>query len=235
MIRAVVRVIDLETTGFEATCGVVEIAAWDLIIEGDEIRKSPEFFDQSLVNPEMPIPPAASGAHHLIDEDVENVDIWANIAPYYMRSGAPSALCAHHIGFERQFITDDLTDGLPWICTWKCSMIAWPEAPGHSNQELRYWLRPKGLDRTIANVAHRASPDAYVTAFLLRELLAKFTVEELVDISSRPALLAKVNFGKHRGKAWTEVDRGYLQWVLRQPDMDENVTHTARHHLNKAR
>jgi exodeoxyribonuclease X len=78
-------------------------------------------------------------------------------------------------------------------------------------------------------------PDAYVTAFLLRECLRKKTVDELIEISSRPALLTKVSFGKHRGIAWKSVDRGYLQWILKQGDMDENVLFTARYWLNGGR
>jgi exodeoxyribonuclease X len=49
--------------------------------------------------------------------------------------------------------------------------------------------------------------------------------------TNEPVLLPKVTFGKHRGQAWTDVPVDYLQWILRQQDMNENVVHTARHHL----
>jgi hypothetical protein len=52
-------------------------------------------------------------------------------------------------------------------------------------------LRPKGLDPTVANMAHRALPDAYVTALILRELLDSATVEGLTAWTREPVLLPR--------------------------------------------
>jgi hypothetical protein len=51
--------------------------------------------------------------------------------------------------------------------------------------------------------------------------------------TNEPVLLPKVTFGKYRGQNWTDVPPDYLQWILRQQDMNEDVVHTARHHLDK--
>ena len=60
---------------------------------------------------------------------------------------------------------------------------AWPDAPGHSNQVLRYWRQ---VDRNayprIPREAHRALPDAIVTAFLLRDLLEDQPLERLARL-----------------------------------------------------
>lgn len=127
-------------------------------------------------------------------------------------------------------VTDEITGGAKWICTFKCALRLWPDAPSHSNQALRYWLDPVGLDRAIASRSHRALPDAYVTAFLLREMLREATVEQLVAWTREPALLTKIAFGKHRGKRWAEVDAGFLRWILTK-DFDEDVLLTARAEL----
>lgn len=84
-------------------------------------------------------------------------------------------------------------------------------------------------------VAHRAGPDAYVTAFLLLELLKRSTFDQLVKWSAEPALLPKCHFGKHRGQKWSEVPVDYLSWILRQADMDDDVKHTARHWMGAVR
>jgi hypothetical protein len=42
------------------------------------------------------------------------------------------------------------------------------------------WVKPKGLHSTIANRSHRALADAYVTAFILRELLQVARGEDLI-------------------------------------------------------
>lgn len=219
-----IRVIDLETTGFEPTDAVVEIAAWDLI-DGTNVVE----WGSTIVNPERPIPPQVSAIHHLTDVDVADGKTWKQA--YVPVVFAAEAFCAHNAKFERQWLTDEITEGKPWICTLRCAYRLWPDAPGHNNQTLRYWLKPEGLDREIASVAHRAGPDAYVTAFILREQLKKATVEELIAWSAQPALLPRVTFGKHRGSAWSEAPADYLRWITRQDDMNEDVVHTARHWL----
>lgn len=222
-----IRVVDLETTGFEPTDAVVEIAACDL-----RDGAISAFLISTLVNPGRPIPPQVSAVHHIIDADVQGCPTWDDAWPAYVHD--VQAFCAHNAKFERQWLTDEVTDGKPWICTLRCAYRLWPDAPGHSNQTLRYWLNPEGLDRTIASVAHRAGPDAYVTAFILREQLKLATFDALVAWSSEPALLPRITFGKHRGLAWKDAPIDYLQWITRTADMGEDVVHTARHWIKAA-
>jgi len=108
----------------------------------------------------------------------------------------------------------------------------WPEAPSHSNQALRYWRRPIGLDRAVAPSGHRAYQDAYVTAFLLRDLLSLASLEDLIEWSSEPALQVRCHIGKWRGTPWSEVDDGFLHWILGK-DFDEDVVFTVKHELDR--
>jgi len=62
-------------------------------------------------------------------------------------------------------------------------------------------------------------------------MLETHTLDDLHRLSYQPVVLLKVRFGKHRGLLWSQVDRGYLQWVVKQADMDDDVRHTAMHHL----
>jgi exodeoxyribonuclease X len=95
---------------------------------------------------------------------------------------------------------------------------------------LRYWLRPKGLDPVIASMPHRALPDAYVTAFILRELLELATVEELVAWTIEPVLLPRVTFGRYRGCRWDEVPVDYLECIAERSELGEEAKYTAGHH-----
>ena len=110
-------------------------------------------------------------------------------------------------GPSRPSGSENHLQGRPAICTYKAALRLWPEAPGHGNQVLRYWLRPKDLDPVIASPPHRALPDAYVTAFILRELLELATVEELIAWTGEPALLPRVTFGQYRGVHGTRSRR----------------------------
>src|SRR3546814_20802012 len=83
----------------------------------------------------------------------------------------------------------------------------------HSNNALRYHLNPEGLDRRRALPTHRALPDAYVTAFTLREALnAGNSVEKLIQWTNEPALLVRCKIGEKwrnggKGPPWKDVAR----------------------------
>src|ERR1700724_1717549 len=102
-----------------------------------------------------------------------------------------------------------MTAGLPWIDTYKCALRQWPDELHHSNMALRYSRRPLGLIRALAMPAHRAGPDAYVTAHHLRDLLDQVgDVDKLIEWSSQPALQTICHIGRQRGMKWRDVDSG---------------------------
>lgn len=68
--------------------------------------------------------------------------------------------------------------------------------------------------------AHRAMPDAYVTAHHLRDMLNESTFEQLVEWSREPGLLPRVPSGTERGKSWDQRDIAILQVFARDRDTD---------------
>lgn len=226
-----IRVIDLEATGFPPDAAPIEIGAVD-VSAGDLQPTTLSIFGSDLIHTERAIPPEASAVHHIVADDILGAPTWENVLPRYLQMGEPDVFAAHNAKFERAFITDALTGGRPWICTWKCALRLWPDAPGHSNQVLRYWRNPPGLERDVAYLAHRALPDAYVTAHLLVAMLEQASVEQLIAWSAEPALLARIPFGDFRGSPWSACDVGFLHWVLRR-DFDEDLLFTARHELQR--
>jgi len=240
---AIIRVYDLETTGFDPeTAGVCEVAYCDLISQESDLAGAPIGWSvlggkSALCNPGCPIPPETSAIHHIVDKDVEG---HADFATVMRGMSEPEregdrilAFAAHNAKFERQWITPDFTKAVPWICTYKAALRLWPESPSHSNQCLRYFRSPVGLDRDVANVAHRAYPDAYVTAFLLRDMLNDgAAIEQLVEWTEQPALQFRCQIGKWRGTPWKDVDWGFLNWVSMR-DFDEDVLFTVRHEMQR--
>lgn len=234
-----IQVIDLETTGLAPPeAGVCEIA-YCYVVENDDGSWWVTDTIGYLVDPQRPIPPEVSAIHHIVDEDVAGAEPWGMhrliLSAALFGDARVVAWAAHNAKFERQWITDDLTGRRPVICTYKAALRLWPEAPSHSNQALRYWRKPKDLIRDQAALAHRAGPDAYVTAHLLREMLgAGATVEQLIEWSSQPALIVRVGFGKYRGRLWSEMDSGFLRWLLDPSrEFDEDVRYTAQFYLDK--
>lgn len=223
-------IFDTETTGVEPLDDrLVELAGVDLRSE------FPHF--STLVNPQRDIPPEAKAVHHITEVETDFApDERTALTSMLQHFHQPELiLCAHNAKFDRGFV-ERINPGLnpAYICTYKCAITAWPDAPGYSNQVLRYWL---GLDLSDelppGLFPHRALYDCIVTRGILRRLLQDMSIARLIDISSRPVLLSKVSFGKHKGDLWSNVPFGYLKWCLSQSDMNEDVLFTARYYMGK--
>lgn len=218
-----IRCIDLETTGIpteEDPHAIVEIGWCDLDDDGVGIP------DAVLCNPGRPVPHEAMAVHHITDDMVK--DAAGTVAVL----DTPDYFAAHFADFERQFFEPDV----PFICTYKVALRVWPDAAQHNLQFLRYHLGLPTIG-TLAMPPHRAAPDAYLCAVLLQRIMAEPGAPSLIDMvrwSDGPALLPRVNFGKHYGSKWEDVPTDYLDWIVNKSDMDRDIKANARHHL-KAR
>jgi exodeoxyribonuclease X len=232
---SIIRVIDLETTGQAPPVhGVCEIG-WQDVARGADGRWALMGEGGSqLVNPGRQMSPITTAIHHIRDEDVADAPWWHDCArPILNPWPRRIALAAHRASFEQQFCTPALTQGIDWICTWKCALRLWTDSPSFSNQVLRYWRNPEGLEHERGLPAHRAFPDAYVTAHHLRDMLNEASVAELIEWSSMPGLLPRVRYGPDRGKEWTEVEDEVLLGFM--SDRDEDIRFTARTEYERRR
>ena len=207
------RVVDIETTGLKPPAEVIEFGRADVVF--DEGVSAIERPMARLYRPLNEIPPENMAVHHLTLADfTPEMPVAANdlLHKAIWGGSTPDVLVAHNCAFEQMFLTSEVTDPLPWICTYKAAAMAWPQAPSHSNQVLRYWL---GLDlpADLAMPPHRAGPDAWVTANILAELLKVASVEDMLAWTNLPTHMPVINFGKHKGIAWEEVPSDYLAWL----------------------
>ncbi len=206
------RIIDFETTGMPDTLvkAICEVGWTDILPSSTELRPIAH-----LIDPGHPIPPEARAIHHIADADVAGCPSPTD-ACLMLMDGMPEdgIFVAHNAEFEQAFFAGG---DHRWICTYKCALRAWPDAPAHTNQALRYWLGVN-LDHALAMPPHRAGPDAYVTAHILRELLQNHSSEELLQWSREPTLPVRINFGKHKGARWSDLDEGYLNWIVNKAD-----------------
>jgi exodeoxyribonuclease X len=228
-----IRVIDLETTGSRPPAhGVCEIGWQDVVLGADGRWAVNDERGNVLVNPGRSIPPVTMAVHHIIDADVADAGFWPDVAPDVLKpEGGALALAAHRASFEQRFCTPALSGGARWICTWKCALRLWPGSPSFSNQVLRYWRMPEGLDREIGLPVHRAMPDAYVTAHHLRDMLNEASLEQLLEWSALPGLLPRVPTGPDRGREWRELDTESLRRFA--ADRDEDVRYSAATELER--
>lgn len=225
----IIRSIDFETTGIptpDDPHAIVEIGAVDITLDNDSTSPVLSTTFSTLCNPGRPIPHEAMAVHHITDAMVADAsgnlgNIMGDNVGYY---------CAHNADYERQFFEP----GIPYICTYKVALRLWPDAPSHGLQFLRYHLSLPVVNADVFP-PHRAGPDAYLGAALMVHILndGRASLDEMVRWTNGPALLPRVNFGKHKGSKWEDVPADYLEWLAFKSDMDRDIKANAKHHLSK--
>lgn len=219
-----ILVADTETGGFDPeTAPLLEVAAvW-------HPRPSlGNYAYQQFSEYEGVIPPEAKAVHHIQESDVApgapNCSPRAAVIEKLLSFETDtSAWCFHNAAFDRGFLPELRR---PVLCTWRCSLHLWPEAPSHKNMALMYWLGTEPDRRLTAGLeSHRALFDAAVTASILGRMLETHTADQLLELSTKPILLDTVRFGKYKGEKWTTLvrDSGYVAWMRRSGNWDDDV------------
>lgn len=211
-------IVDTETTGLVPERDkIIEIAAvWD-----DERRTS-------FVSPEgVVIPPDVSAIHLLTNRDVDDAP---RIDQILKEFDLPNGILVAHVAkFDKSFLPQFYDR--EWLCTHRCALHLWPDAPNHKNMTLRYYL---GLELDLPKdlMPHRALYDCLVTKAILEKMLGTHALIELMYLQTQPVVLKTAKFGKHRGESWESIPNDYKKWVARQEGMDPDVLHTCRHYLS---
>lgn len=234
---------DTETTGINPQVDrLVEIAC--IQVSESPTIEGTYFISQSYeayVNPERDIPPEAKAVHHITEKMVANAPVASRVLAdmlSYLKIDPGDIFVAHNARFDRGFLKmiDSVVEkSLTHICTMKCAKVIWPDAPGYSNQFLRYYLNlepavPEGMG------PHRALYDIIVTAAIFYEELKYKTLEELIEISNVPVLLKKMPLGKHKGVTFDKVPLSYLRWILSEPEgsFDEDLIYTTKYWMKRS-
>ncbi len=226
-----VVVSDTETTGFDPNEGAALLEIATVHLKDTSISGW-----QSFVEYDGDIPPEAKAVHHIQESSVRPGAFGCyprSVIDQQLRNFENESMvwAFHNSAFDLQFLPVITS---PVICTYRCSMHLYPDAPSHKNQVLRYYLGVEPDPGLIFGLeSHRALYDSAVTAALVRHMLKSNTAEELVELTKKPVLLQKVRFGKHKGELWKNVPFGYLKWCSNQQDINEDVRHTAFHYMRR--
>lgn len=204
-------VIDTETTSAKTDAGVCEFAYaeidenFNIIIE-----------HTSLIDPEQPITPSASGVHGIIDEDV--VDSPTLDEYMYVVHDAPLAgdvvAIGHNVIFDLRYVGLHIPNLVGTICTLKLARRFLPNAENHKLQTLMHELK---LPR---RGSHRADADVFTTIHLLKNL-SEVSGKSLPELLSAMGDFIKVSvmpFGKHKGTTLEGLTKNYRDWLLNTAD-----------------
>jgi DNA polymerase III epsilon subunit-like protein len=237
---------DTETTGTNETDRIIQVGA--MVLHNDH---APEVYNE-LCQSEVPISLEAMEIHGITNEmliDKPSFEALTFTSMIQKYNSSSNYLIAHNInfdlgmlqkeGFENQYITID---------TLRCAKHLLPDLPNHRLQYLRYALElykteeeeAKNLNMTIT--AHDALSDVLILKLLVSKLVAivkeqslsNTPMHYLTELTTQPVLLKTFQFGKYKGRTIQEVvkeDRGYLEWMLNNMELDEDLKFTLEHHL----
>jgi exodeoxyribonuclease X len=223
----IIRVIDFETTGTEPPeAQVCEVGLCDFDLSAKAVGEP-----RGWLCGVHAMPPEVRAVHHIALAECKGKQPFDENDLFDGDASLFGAIAAHNAEFETKFFESPV----PVICTYKAALRVWPDAPSHSNGALRYWLEDAGKIapvHALTQPAHRAPPDAYVTAHILAALFdAGATGRDMIAWTKEPRLLPTCPIGKFRGKPWSEVESGFLGWMLRQPTMEEDLKWNARREI----
>lgn len=232
--------VDCETTGLGSEDVICSLAV--LLNDG---KKFALYFD--LINEGKKIPPSASAINNITNEMIKNKPRLLDCQTFEVLQDfakKQAKIVAHNLPFEaamlRKYGLEIEQDG---IDTLRCTRHLIPDLESYALNFLRYEMRlykkesnigeSLGLDMFCIQ-PHEARSDVIITKLLLDELLELAPLEELIELSRKPVLLQKFEFGKYAGRYIEEIamsDRGYLVWMSKLGDLDEDMRYTLEYYL----
>ncbi|WP_277559483.1 3'-5' exonuclease [Acinetobacter beijerinckii] len=200
----------------------IEIAYAPIEIENGKLSlDKKKIFDQ-LYQVGQPISFAAMAVHHILESDLAD-------QPFHKEFKLPSEttyIIGHNVDYDIAAIARCGVDTskLKPICTLALARHVWEDAEAHNISALIY-LISKGSEkaREMLKGAHRADADIILTANILMHIIHQLNiknVEQLYIASEQARIPKSITFGKHKGTSIQDLPADYIQWLLRQDDLD---------------
>ncbi|HYC83560.1 MAG TPA: exonuclease domain-containing protein [Candidatus Paceibacterota bacterium] len=223
--------LDTETTGLESG-RLIQLAYKKRGADGIVV----EYY-----KPPVPIEIEAMATHHITEKMIADKPCFKDTETCRMLSDLlpRCVVIAHNAKFDLGILQNEGLSAGPYICTYKVAQALY-DCPKYKLQYLRYLWSIELENAT----AHDAEGDVLVLERIFERMLQEYcaskaineeqALEDFINISSRPLLLKKLDFGKHAGKTFEEIkaaDPGYLSWLSTLADKGEDFQHTVRHHL----
>lgn len=174
--------------------------------------------------PDRAISFGAMAVSHIMPNDVAYTPNHKDIVPDFLPKGE-AYIIGHNVDFDIQVAANAGVDVSQYkrICTQALARRLLPELDSHSLGALTYAINPD-LARQYCRNAHDAGWDVTFTLWLLEHLceLGNITSMEQLYLASEEARIPLTfTFGKHKGKAISDVarqDKGYLHWLIRNSE-----------------
>lgn len=201
--------------------------------------------------PTIPISIKAMSITNITNKMVENEPAFkgSKMAEELQNLLNENILVAHNAKFDNAMLENDGLSIPNYICTLRLAryLDEQQEVPEYNLQFLRYYY---DIDFDVEIIPHSADGDVLVLEAVFKHLYdnAKSKAKEvsheeiiqrMIDISKKPSLIKKFQFGKYNGYLVEDIakeDAGYLRWFLKTKEeegTDEDWIHTLKYFLSK--
>ena len=239
---------DTETTGNQDEDRIIQIGA--MVIDA---RGEVEVYDE-LCSSEVPIKIEAMEVNNITPETIQGKGNFKSTKFYNdlkVLNIEKNYLVAHNIKFDlRMLEKEGFENRMQLIDTLRCSKHLFPESPYHRLQYFRYSLglykeeQKEAYKHNIIIKAHDAIGDVLVMKLLLSKIVSKIKekypkthpMKKLVELTKQPVMLQEFRFGKYNGEKIEMVarkDMGYLKWMYKNMDLDEDMQFTLEHVMER--
>lgn len=231
--------LDVEATGVDAEDRLLQVA---YKCDGETLNE--------LYKPPVPIKIPAMAVHHVTEKMVADKPAFiGSFAHTRLQELAPHVIfVAHNARYDLGMMKKEGIEFPHHICTMKVARhLDDGQFENHQMQYLRYFY---GIE--VNAVAHDAFGDIMVLQQVFIKLFDELARKEklsssdvimrMVEISSNPLLIKKINFGKYPRLGITDLaeiakqDKDYLRWLLseklKSPEGEEDWIYSLRHYIN---
>ena len=221
--------VDCESTGLDPKEDrIIEVAAVKFTLE--------ETIDsfESLIDPQIVIPQSSIAIHHITQEMVQGKPTIDKVLENLFELIGPHPVIGHSIKYDIEILAHHAARcNIPttirqnrYFDTLRLARL-YGESPSNSLETLRkhFNIAEEG--------AHRAMSDVIINIEVFKKLSNHFrTLEQIIDVLSRPIQMKNMPLGKHKGRSLKEIPLDYLRWAANQ-DFDEDLLYSLRSELNR--
>ncbi len=232
---------DTETTGNQDEDRIIQIGAMVVGAKGDV-----EVYDE-LCSTTLPIKVEAMEVHNITPELIEGkapfteTKFWNDLS---VLNHENNYLIAHNLTFDLGMLKKEgFENRMRLIDTLRCAKHLFPESEYHRLQYFRYSLglykkeQEEAKKYNITIKAHDAIGDVLVMKLFLSELVKRVKEKfpnvnpmvKLEELTHTPVMLQSFKFGKYKGERIEDIarsDAGYIKWMLKSLELDEDLKYT---------
>jgi exodeoxyribonuclease X len=208
------------------------IEAAGIVLRPGDIDLRPADHFEFRYNPGVPSTLGALATHHILDSELFGMP-----APESFKlPDGTEYLIGHNIDYDWKVIGEPKVKR---ICTLALARSLHPEIDSHTLGALAYFYL-EAPARDLLRSAHSAAGDCETLRHILRHIIVEVRKsasagnwEDLWRVSEVARVPVVFSFGKHKGTPIKDVPPDYIEWMLKQDDIDPYLRKALEQRIGK--